>query len=116
MALISATIVCRELGLSKDTLRQWVECGLVVASPLEADLGFEPDQVRRIWSILSLLQDLEVNLEGIRIILEMSEQIRDLKLALLQSGRQLASQQRVDDFRLQIFKELTGSADWEIEL
>lgn len=86
------------------------------ASPLDAEMGFEPEQVRRIWSILSLQHDLDVNLEGVRIILDLSDQIRDLKAALFDAGRQLASQQRVDQFRLRVFQEITGSADWEIEL
>jgi hypothetical protein len=65
---------------------------------------------------VSLQSDLDVNLEGAAIILEMADQIRTLKAALLEASRQLASQRRVEEFRRRVVGEHLGAVEWDIEI
>lgn len=114
--LISDEIICRELSLSAETLEQWVAAGLVHRGRVGSELGFTPAQVRRIWSIVSLSRDLDVNLEGIQIILDLSDQICELKLAVQQASQELGRLRRLDRFHLRIIDERFGPVEWEVDL
>lgn len=109
---ISFHQVCSELGIDAAELHRWIEAGIV----RQHDVGFEPAEVRRIWSIVSLQRDLDVNLEGVQIILEMSEQITSLQLALHQTARQLQSAERYRQFQARILEERSGVHEWDIDL
>jgi MerR family transcriptional regulator/heat shock protein HspR len=114
--LISEEVLCRELCLKAEELQQWISAGLVQRSQVDGQVGFSPAQVRRIWSIASLSRDLDVNLEGIQIILELSDQICDLKRAVQHARQELSRLRRLDRFHLRIIEEHFGPVEWEIDL
>ena len=115
MELVPEEKVCAEFQLQPQTLREWIEIGLVKRTRSAGRTGFEPEQVRRIWSIVSIQSDLEVNLAGVQIILDLSDQIRELKLALREAMRLLDQQRQLDQFHARILEEKIGPLDWEIE-
>lgn len=116
MALVALETICRELGLDPATVRHWVDLGLVELEEQGGITGFAPLAARRIWSIASLVRDLDVNLEGARIILELTDELRELKSALWQAARRMESQRHASDFRLQVIEHYLGAAEWDIDL
>ena len=114
--LISEEQVCRELGIETTTLRQWVELGLVDDAGADAGHVFEPDQVRRIWSIHSLQRDLDVNLSGVAIILDLSDRIRELQAGLREAARQLTLSRRQDRYHVRVLERRIGTLEWEVDL
>ena len=64
--------------------------------------GYEPAEMRRIWSIVSLQRDLGVNLAGVEAILHMREQFDELTTRvhhLAEELRSLAEAESDDDRR-----------------
>lgn len=116
MDLVAEEIVCRELGLAPAILRQWVELGLVEATRSGETLRFEIAQIRRIWSLKSLQEDLEVNLAGAGIILEMADEIRTLKAALSTATRRLSQVRRLEEYRVSVLEEQVGPLEWDVDL
>jgi DNA-binding transcriptional MerR regulator len=114
--LISEEAVCRELSIAPEDLQRWLDLGLIEKMETAGQAGFSPDQVRRIWSISSLLRDLDVNLEGVRIILDLSADLERMRKLLCHVTNAATTQQRVESFRLQVFQQLTGNAEWDIDL
>lgn len=114
--LISEEIVCREISIDPTELEKWVRIGLIESEDAGGTRGYSPEQVRRIWSIVSLQQDLNVNLEGIRIILDLSADIQRMQQLVCGISRELAHRQRTDQFRCRIFGEITGNTEWDIDL
>lgn len=114
--LVSEEVICRELGITAENLDQWVNAGLVQRTRQGNLTGFLPNQVRRIWTIVSLHRDLDVNFEGIQIILELSDQIRELKLAVRQACDEVRRMRQLDRFHLRIIEERFGPVEWEIDL
>lgn len=114
--LVAEEIVCRELGLAPAILRQWVELGLVEATRSGETLRFEIAQIRRIWSLKSLQEDLEVNLAGAGIILEMADEIRTLKAALSTATRRLSQVRRLEEYRVSVLEEQVGPLEWDVDL
>ena len=76
------TVVCERLQISETVLLRYEKAGLVRPIAREHEFGYDPRQLRRLWSIVSLQQDLGVNLAGVRAILRLRRQ-------LLQTRRQL---------------------------
>ena len=114
--LIPEEVVCRELRLDRLILRRWIEAGLVEAEVVGGRRVFDSAQVRRIWSIASLHCDLDVNLEGVQIILDLADQVRTLQGALQSVMRQVVRSRQRDRFYLQIIQEQIGPVEWEIDL
>lgn len=114
--LITAATVCRELGLSPPKLEGWIKAGLVEPTRTDPQVEFSREQIRRIWSIMSLERDLDVNMPGIEIILEMRAKIHSLQLALQRSCQKIEHLDRVEQFRLEVYRETHGPADWDIDL
>ena len=76
--LIPRNLVAEHLAISTKVLVRYERLGLVRVSqqgPLE---GYEPSEVRRIWTILSYQRDLGVNLAGVEVILRMRDHIANL--------------------------------------
>ena len=67
--------VARHLSISVEALVRYERLGLV-RSIREGEVeGYEPTQVRRIWSIASYQRDLGVNLAGVEVILRLRERM-----------------------------------------
>jgi MerR family transcriptional regulator, heat shock protein HspR len=73
--IIPREIVARELSVSTKALARYESLGLVRAvheGPLE---GFEPAQIRRLWSIVSYQRDMGINLAGVEVILHLVDHL-----------------------------------------
>jgi MerR family transcriptional regulator, heat shock protein HspR len=69
----------RELGVSPNVLARYESLGLVFAVHEGAEEGYEPTQIRRLWSIVSFQRDLGVNLAGVEVILRLSDHLSDVQ-------------------------------------
>lgn len=114
--IFSEETVCVELGVPREWLRRCVELGLVQVARQGRETGFDSGQLRRIWSLWSLQEDLEVNPAGASIILEMSERIRELRQALQAASHRVAQLERLEQFQRRLVEEEQGAVEWEIDL
>lgn len=67
--------VCEHLRISEATLARYERAGLVRPQRRDGEPYFGPQQLRRLWSIVSLQQDLGINLEGVRAVLRLRRQL-----------------------------------------
>jgi DNA-binding transcriptional MerR regulator len=113
---ISEDQICRQLGINRATLREWAEHGLIEPPPGEDQWSFEPVQVRRIWSIVSLQRDLEVNLEGIAVILDLCDRLRNATATLAHAAQALERGRRRDEHHLAVLNQQIGPMEWDIDV
>lgn len=76
--LIPRNVVARQLSVSPRALVRYERLGLVRITHNGPEEGYEPAQVRRIWTILSFQRDLGINLAGVEVILRLHDQMCDL--------------------------------------
>jgi MerR family transcriptional regulator/heat shock protein HspR len=76
--LIPRNVVARQLAISPRTLVRYEQLGFVRISHEGPEEGYEPSQVRRIWSILSFQRDLGINLAGVEVILRLHDHMSTL--------------------------------------
>jgi MerR family transcriptional regulator/heat shock protein HspR len=70
--------VARELSISRATLIRYETLGLVRAVDAGARAGYEPAQIRRLWTIVSFQRDLGINLAGVELILRLFDQLAEV--------------------------------------
>jgi MerR family transcriptional regulator/heat shock protein HspR len=70
--------VARELSVSPRMLSRYEQLGLVRVVRADAEEGYEPAQIRRLWTIVSFQRDLGVNLAGIEVILRLFDQLAEV--------------------------------------
>ncbi len=76
--IIPRDSVAQHLSVSPQVLVRYERLGLA-RSIREGDVeGYEPAEVRRIWSIVTYQRDLGVNLAGVEVILQLREQMTSL--------------------------------------
>jgi len=76
--IIPRDSVARHLSISPQVLLRYESLGLV-RCVREGDVqGYEPAQVRRIWSIMTYQRDLGVNLAGVEVILQLRDRMSHL--------------------------------------
>ena len=73
--LIPRAVVARQLAISPRALVHYEELGLVRITQDGPEVGYEPSQVRRIWTITSFQRDLGINLAGVEVILRLQDQM-----------------------------------------
>lgn len=78
--IIPRELVAQQLAISPKVLVRYESLGFVHCSrdPEASAEGYEPDQVRRIWSIVTYQRDLGVNLAGVEVILRLCDQMRNV--------------------------------------
>jgi MerR family transcriptional regulator, heat shock protein HspR len=77
--IIPREIVARELSVSTKALARYESLGLVRSihdGPLE---GYEPAQIRRLWSIVTYQRDMGINLAGVEVILQLIDHISQVR-------------------------------------
>jgi MerR family transcriptional regulator, heat shock protein HspR len=73
--LVRLETVAEHLEVDPRVLVRYEKLGFI-QSVREADsVGFRPDEVRRIWTIVSFQRDLGVNLAGVEVILRLRERM-----------------------------------------
>ena len=70
--------VAHELAISSRLLDRYESLGLVRAVSEGSELGYEPAQIRRLWTIVSFQRDLGINLAGVELILRLSDHLAEV--------------------------------------
>jgi MerR family transcriptional regulator/heat shock protein HspR len=70
--------VARELAVPARVLVRYEARGLVHSAREGQVEGYEPSEVRRLWSIVSYQRDLGVNLAGVEVILKLRDYLADV--------------------------------------
>jgi MerR family transcriptional regulator/heat shock protein HspR len=68
----------RELAVSTRVLSRYETLGLVQVTREGSEEGYEPAQVRRLWSIVSYQRDLGINLAGVEVILHLVDHLAEI--------------------------------------
>jgi MerR family transcriptional regulator, heat shock protein HspR len=76
--IIPRDLVARELSVSPRILHRYEALGLVRVVRDGPDEGYEPAQLRRLWTIVSFQRDLGVNLAGIEVILRLFDRLAEV--------------------------------------
>lgn len=76
--IISRTDVARQLAISPEALIRYERMGLIQVSHEGPVEGYDPSQVRRLWTILSFQRDLGINLAGVEVILQLCDRMTEL--------------------------------------
>jgi MerR family transcriptional regulator/heat shock protein HspR len=76
--IIPRDLVARELSVSPGILHRYEALGLVRVVRQGRDEGYEPAQIRRLWTIVSFQRDLGVNLAGIEVILRLFDRLAEV--------------------------------------
>lgn len=98
---MSETILRREtvaehLAIGTEALVRYEELGFIRSVEQAGAVGYEPAEVRRIWSILSYQRDLGVNLAGVELILRLRDRMDDLHRRLAELARALEAAVEAD--------------------
>jgi MerR family transcriptional regulator, heat shock protein HspR len=67
--------VARELSITPRSLLRYESLGLVRIVQDGETEGYEPAQIRRLWTIVTYQRDLGVNLAGVEMILRLRDQL-----------------------------------------
>ena len=70
--------VARELSVSPRMLLRYEALGLVRVVHDGQEEGYEPAQIRRLWTIVSFQRDLGINLAGVEVILRLFDQLAEV--------------------------------------
>ncbi len=97
VAIIPREQVARRLAVSPAALAQYEARGLIRVVREGAVEGYEPREVRRVWTVVSLHREAGVNLAGIEAILRLRAQLDDLAEHLQHLGDALQSALREPD-------------------
>lgn len=87
--IIARDVVARQLAISTNVLIRYERMGLVQSVSEGEIQGYEPSQVRRIWSIASYQRDLGINLAGVELILQLHDRMAWLHHNLKELADQL---------------------------
>ncbi len=87
--VIPRDVVARQLGVPSSLLSHYEKRGLVRVVSEGAVQGYEPAELGRVWTVLSLHRDAGINLAGVECVLRLRDQVRFLHHQMLQVAEQL---------------------------
>ena len=76
--IIPRDLVARELSVSPRILLRYEAMGLVRVAREGPEEGYEPAQIRRLWTIVSFQRELGVNLAGVEVILRLFDRLAEV--------------------------------------
>ena len=76
--IIPRDLVARELSVSPRILLRYEAMGLVRVVREGQDEGYDPAQIRRLWTIVSFQRELGVNLAGVEVILRLFDRLAEV--------------------------------------
>ncbi len=76
--IVPRDLVARQLAVSPRMLVRYERLGLVHVTQEGQVEGYEPAQVRRLWTIMSFQRDLGINLAGVEVILGLCDRMSEL--------------------------------------
>jgi len=87
--IIPRELVAEKLSITPRILLRYEERGLVRPVRQGAEEGYGPDEIRRVWTIVTYQRDLGVNLAGVETILKLRDHIAEVHRQLDSLARQL---------------------------
>jgi MerR family transcriptional regulator/heat shock protein HspR len=76
--IIPRDLAARALAISPQLLVRYEALGLVRAVPEGSNEGYEPAEIRRLWTIVSFQRDLGINLAGVEVILRLCDHLTEV--------------------------------------
>src|SRR5208282_458599 len=76
--IIPRELAARQLAVTPKALVRYEKLGLVRVVHDGNVEGYEPSQVRRLWTIMSFQRDLGINLAGVEVILSLCDRMTEL--------------------------------------
>ena len=76
--IIPRELAARQLAVTTKVLVRYEQMGLVQVAHDGNVEGYEPSQVRRLWTIMSFQRDLGINLAGVEVILSLCDRMSEL--------------------------------------
>jgi MerR family transcriptional regulator, heat shock protein HspR len=76
--IIPRELAARQLAVTPKALVRYEQLGLVRVAHDGNMEGYEPSQVRRLWTIMSFQRDLGINLAGVEVILSLCDRMTEL--------------------------------------
>ncbi len=77
-SVIPRELAAQQLSVTTQVLVRYEQLGLVRAAHEAGVDGYEPSQVRRLWTIMSFQRDLGINLAGVEVILHLCDRMTEL--------------------------------------
>jgi MerR family transcriptional regulator/heat shock protein HspR len=88
-AIIPREQVAEQLSVSPRVLVRYEARGLVQVARAGGIEGYEPAQIRRLWTIVTLQRDLGINLAGVEAVLKLRAQMSQLHRQLGRLAQEL---------------------------
>ena len=85
-------VVARVQGLSQERLLLWVDQGLVRPAIWEGGLAFAEVDVARLWLLVTLESELEIEPGTVPVVVDLLDQLHGLRRALRTLGEAVARQ------------------------
>ncbi len=76
--IMTREIVAQRLSLPTRVLLRYESLGLIRSTRQDEVEGYGPEEIRRLWTVLTLHRELGVNLAGIEAILRLRDHIDEL--------------------------------------
>jgi len=76
--IIPREFAAQQLAVTPKVLVRYEKLGLVQVAHDGNVEGYEPSQVRRLWTIMSFQRDLGINLAGVEVILSLCDRMTEL--------------------------------------
>jgi MerR family transcriptional regulator, heat shock protein HspR len=76
--IIPRDLAAKNLAVSAKVLARYESMGLVQVAYEGSEEGYEPAQVRRLWSIVTYQRDLGINLAGVEVILHLVDHLDEV--------------------------------------
>jgi MerR family transcriptional regulator/heat shock protein HspR len=76
--IVPRELAARQLAVTPKALVRYEKLGLVQVVHDGNVEGYEPSQVRRLWTIMSFQRDLGINLAGVEVILTLCDRMTEL--------------------------------------
>jgi MerR family transcriptional regulator, heat shock protein HspR len=77
--IIPRDLAARELAVSTKVLVRYESLGLIQVTHEGTEEGYEPAQIRRLWSIVTYQRDLGINLAGVEVILQLVDHLSEVR-------------------------------------
>jgi MerR family transcriptional regulator/heat shock protein HspR len=95
--IIPRELAARELAVSTRVLARYESLGLVQVAREGLEEGYEPAQIRRLWSIVTYQRDLGINLAGVEVILHLVDHLSEVHHRVIGLVHELREQLDKDD-------------------